>query len=207
MSGIFKRSHDLAKAQAKSRFEAPSTIESIVQMRKQLATKQTSLETLYHRVQNEYNNHRSLMVEWKMRENAASETLANLPDGSPNHANVEHLLRVATNHYEINVEGEHETRKKLDALAVSLRKIQETVEGLRAAENRYELNASITRASEAVGERRQDFAEDEAEVVKRLAYSANALLDLKEKDLMLPEVKTNIKSITMEKDFNELEGA
>lgn len=207
MSSIFKRSQALAKAQAKSRFETPSSIESITQMREELIAKMTSLENLYRHVQNDHLNHTSLIAEWQVRMDASSASLAQMKAEDPNYANMEHLLKVATNHYEINVEGEHEARKKIDVLTVSLEKIRETIEGLKAAENRYELNASLARASESMGEKKQDFVAGEAEVVKRLAYSASALLAIKEKDLMLTETETNIKSITMEKDFNELEGA
>ncbi|MBC9703895.1 MAG: hypothetical protein H9W81_02510 [Enterococcus sp.] len=202
-----KRSHDLAKAQAKSRFETPSTIESIIRMKEELGTKLTSLENLYRLIQKDYANYESLIKEWQIRLTAAEELFASLPKKAPNRPTVEHLAKVAKNHYEINVEGEYETRKKFEALNVSLQKIRETLEGLNSAERRYELNASLLRASEAVGERKLDFTEDEAEIVKRLAYSANALLALKEKDLMLPEVQTNIKSITMEQEFKKIEGA
>lgn len=207
LSGIFKRSHDLAKAQAKARFETPSTIESITKMREDLHTKLMSMEELYRDVRKDFLNYESLKQEWLVRMNAASEHLKNLDSDDPNYINMEHLFKVAKNHYEISVEGEHESRKKLDVLEASLGKIRETIEGLKAAENRYELNASLTRASEAIGEKKHDLAENEAEIVKRLAYSANALLAIKEKDLMLPETETNIKSITMEEEFKKLEGA
>lgn len=207
MSGILKRSHDLAKSQAKARFETPSTIESITQMRESLQAKMRSMEAVYRGVQRDLENYTSLRQEWLVRMDAAADFLKGLPAEAPNHMTVDHLFKVAKNHYELSTEGEHETRKKIDALKVSLDKILETIEGLKAAENRYELNASLTRASQAIGEKKHDLTENEVDIVKRLAYSANALLAIKEKDLMLPETETNIKSITMEEEFKKLEGA
>lgn len=208
MSGIFKRSKNLATAQLASAGQNdPSPIESIHQMKDKLVTKKASMEALYAKTEARARNHASLIGEWGTRSKAAEDMLATLQENSYQHKDMEHLLALAKKYHDIHFEGKHEADKALAALRENLKKIHETILELQSVENRHALNSSLMRASESMGETKVLYTAQEAEEMSRIAYSAKALISLKESDLVMPEIATNAESIKMENEFKKLEGA
>lgn len=188
MGSIFSRAKKLIQAPSPSTSNSYDdyssySIDSIVIMRAELSAKQKEFDEKIRDGTKRLSDYEELYRQWSIRVVRAQEFI------QANHSNdrgeaMKVSLESAQSYAAVYLEAQTQEKEVQETRIKNVEKVKETVEKLLSFERSHSLKTSLREVTQAVSAKHEPIKdEEELRYIRKLAYTAQALIELKSEEL------------------------